>query len=190
MDTLFHFIFPLFALMIARIKFKHRIPVALGMAASAALIDVDHFWIFVPRATFHNIFFTLLLPLSIFALALVFEKKGTYIKNISLTLALVWFSHPLADVFTGQAPVRLLYPLSNAEFWFNSFRVASPIVMNNGFVPSVVDSGGIGLLIYFVMVLSVIFVEDFVRFLMRIRNPERAFEKTMKFEEKKIEREL
>ncbi len=190
MDTLFHFVFPFFALMIARIKFKHRLPIAFVMAASAALLDVDHFFGMVPRGTLHNVFVTLLLPLSIFVIAFLFEKKGTYIKNVSLTLALFLFSHPLADVFTGQAPVKMFYPLSNMDVWLNSFKVLSPIPMANGFVPTVVDSGGIGLLIYFLMILSVIFVEDFIKILMRVRNPERAFERTVKKEEKKIEKEF
>ncbi len=190
MDTLFHFIFPFFALMIARIRFKHRLPIAFAMAASTALLDIDHFFGMVPRGTLHNIFVTLFLPLSIFVLAFIFEKRGTYIKNVSLTLALFLFSHPLADVFTGSAPVLLLYPFSNAEFYLNSIRVYSPIAMENGFVPTVVDSGGVGLTIFFLMILSVIFVEDFIRFLMRYRKPEKAFEKTIRKERNKIEKEL
>jgi len=190
MDTLFHFIFPFFALMIARIRFKHRLPIAFAMAASTALLDVDHFFGLVPRGTFHNIFVTLVLPLSIFALAFILEKKGTYVKNVSLTLALFLFSHPIADVFTGSAPVLLFYPFSNAEFYLNSIKVYSPIPMENGFVPAVIDSGGIGLTIFFAMILSVIFVEDFNKFLMRYKKPERAFEKTVKLEQKKIEKEL
>ncbi len=188
MDTLFHFVFPFFALMIARIKFKHRLPIAFLLAASTALLDIDHFSPFVSRGTFHNIFFTLFLPLTVFALAFFFEKRSTYIKNISLTLALFWFSHPMADVFTGSAPVLLFYPVSDMPVFLNSLRV--PITLPSGVTASIIDSGGIGLTIFFLMILSAIFVEDFVRFLMRYRKPGRAFEKTVELEQKKIEKEL
>jgi len=190
MDTLFHFIFPFFALMIARIKFKHRLPIALLLAASTALLDVDHFFGMVPRGTLHNIFVTLLLPLSIFALTFVFEKKGTYIKNIGLTLALFWFSHTIADMFTGSDTVKLFYPLSNAGYSLTGFQILSPIPMANGFYPEIVSSAGIGLTIYFVMILSVIFVEDFIRFLTHGRKPERALRKTVRLEEKRIGKEM
>ena len=190
MDTLFHFVFPFFALMIARIKFKHRLPVAFMLAASTALLDVDHFFGLVSRGTLHNIFVTILFPISLFALAFLFEKKGTYMKNISLTLLLFWASHPIADLFTGAAPVKLLYPLSNQEFWLNNIKILSPIAMHDGFVPSIVDSGGIGLSIFFLMILSAIFVEDFVKILIRYRKPNRALQKTIELEEHKIEKEF
>src|SRR5437867_12553870 len=99
MDALFHFIFPLIALLAARVKIKHELPVALGLAFSAAALDIDHFFGMVARATLHNIFVVLLFPLALFILSLRFEKASNYYKNITLTLLLFWLSHPISDMF-------------------------------------------------------------------------------------------
>jgi membrane-bound metal-dependent hydrolase YbcI (DUF457 family) len=187
-DTLFHFIFPFLALLIARPKFKHRLIVAILLAASAALLDIDHFFGMVPRGTLHNVFVTLVFPLTIFALAFVFEKKGTYYKNVSLALLLFLFSHPMVDIFTGGAGLKLFYPLSEQEFFLNSIKFSIPLP--NGQIGYVISSNGIGLSIYTAMILAVIFVEDFNRFLMKLKKPEKALIKTIEYEEKKIEKEI
>ena len=54
----------------------------------------------------------------------------------------------------------------------------------------VLTADGIGLTIYFLMILSIIFVEDFIAVLQKIKNPNKALIKTLQKEEKKIKREL
>jgi len=187
-DTLFHFLFPLMALLIARLRFRHRISVSVMMAASAALLDVDHFFGLEARATLHNIFFTLLFPLVLYAVAFIYEKRGNYYKNIFLALLLVWFSHPMIDIFTGGAGVKLLYPVSNQQFLFNSFQYGIPLP--TGVTGYVISSNGIGLTVYSAMILAVIFVEDFNKYLMKLRKPEKALIEAITYEERKIKKEL
>jgi len=187
-DVLFHFVFPLLALMIARIRFRHSLIIVFLLALSSALLDVDHFFGMLPRGTLHNIFVTLLFPLSLYIIALASEKKGMYYKNICLALLLVLFSHPMIDIFTGGAGVMLLYPISDQEFFFNTLRFGVPLP--NGLTGYIISSNGIGLSIYTAMILTVIFVEDFNKRMMKFRKPDKALLKTLKFEQKKIKREL
>src|SRR5437867_7562976 len=118
MDALFHFTFPLIALLAARVKIKHEIPVMLGLAFSAAFLDIDHFFGMVARGTLHNIFVVFFFPLALFFLSLKFEKGGTYYKNISLTLLLFWFSHPISDMFNVGEGVLFFYSFSNDYYNF------------------------------------------------------------------------
>jgi membrane-bound metal-dependent hydrolase YbcI (DUF457 family) len=186
-DVLFHFIFPFLALMIARTRFKHRIIVAVLLAVSTVLLDLDVLF-GIHRATLHSIFVTLFFPLTLYILALRFEKKGTYYKNIALVLMLFWFSHPMIDIFMGAGGVRLLYPVSDVEFYFNSISIAVPNLCGGSCY--IVSSNGIGLSIYAAMVLAVIFVEDFNKRIMKLKKPDKAFLRTLKFEQRKIKREL
>ena len=94
----------------------------------------------------------------------------------------------MVDIFTGGAGVKLLYPLSEWEFLFNWIQVGIP--MPNGQIGYVISSNGIGLTIYTAMILAVIFIEDFNRFLMKLKQPEKALVETIKYEEKKIEKEF
>ena len=68
MDSLFHFIFPIIAALAAKVHVKHEIRNILIVGVLAVLIDVDHF-VGVERATFHNIFVTVLIPIIIIILA-------------------------------------------------------------------------------------------------------------------------
>lgn len=142
----------------------------------------------VARGTLHNVFVTLLLPLSLFLLALKIEKKGNFWKNVMLMTALVLFSHPMVDMFVGNAGVEILYPVSRASYLFNF--VSIPVTLPSGFVAHAVSSEGIGLSIFVLFIFGIIFVEDFVRILTKTRNTEKALEKAVETEERKIEKEL
>src|SRR6266550_4529535 len=159
MDTLFHFVFPLIALMAARVKIKHEIPVAFGLAFSAAALDIDHFFGMVPRGTFHNVFVVILLPISLFILSLKFEKGATYYKNITLTLLLFLCSHPIADMFEPGG-VKFFYPFSNDYNDLSALSLTIPLSPGtNGYL---ISTGGVGLTIYFLMIFGVIFIDDFL----------------------------
>lgn len=187
-DSLFHFVFPFLAIMATGIKMKHRIIVALILASLAVLLDIDHFFGMVARGTLHNVFVTLLLPFSLFLIALKFEKRGNFWKNIFLMTALVLFSHPMVDMFVGSAGVKILYPLSEESYLFNFIKI--PITLPDGFVASIISSEGIGFSIFTLFIFGIIFVEDFVNILTRSKRPDKAFEKTLEKEEKKIEKEF
>ena len=193
MDTLFHFIFPLIAILAARIKVKHKISIIFGLALVTALLDIDHFF-GVPRGTLHNIFITLILPMFFLLLSFKFEK-GDYYKNISLILLLFLFSHTILDMFTEggvkldmftEGGVKLFYPFSDQSYDLTKFLIS--IQLPSGIEVHLISTSGIGLTIYFVMILSVIFVEDFIRYLKREKRVEKAFLETIQAEEKKIEK--
>lgn len=124
MDTLFHFIFPLIAMMAARIKVKHSIRVSIILAAAAALIDVDHFFGLVARGTFHNIFVTVLFPIVLFLI--FFKKKNKHYMHLSLILLLFLVSHPILDMFT-EGGVELFYPFSNQMYDLSKFSLTIPL---------------------------------------------------------------
>ncbi len=187
-DSLFHFVFPFLAIMATGLRIKHRIVVAVALASLAVLLDIDHFLGFVPRGTFHNIFITLLLPALLFLIAFKFEKKGDFWKTVTLMSALVLFSHPMVDMFVGDAGVRIFYPFSDKSYLFNFISV--PVTLPNGFIANVISSEGIGLSIFVLFIFGIIFVEDFVNILTKYKSTERALKKTMKIEEKRIKKGL
>lgn len=185
MDTLFHFIFPLIAMLAARIKVKHSITVSITLAASTALLDVDHFFGLVARGTFHNIFVTVLFPIILF---LIFFKKGNKkYMHLSLILLLFLVSHPILDMFT-EGGVELLYPFSEQKYDLSKFSLTVPLP--SGVNAYVVSTAGVGLTIYFLLILSVIFIDDFLKYFEKDKKIGYTFEQTLKKEEKKIEKEL
>ena len=190
-DILFHFIFPIIAMLATRPKVKHRITVIVLFAFIASfVIDLDHFGPFVARGTFHNVFVTVLIPVIFIILAFIYEKKGTYYKNLSITLLLVLFSHPILDMF-DEGGVNFFYPISNTVYSLTEFNIASPIPINvPGITAYILKAEGVGLTIYFSMLLSIIFVEDFITVLQKIKEPDKAFLKTLQKEENKIRKEL
>jgi membrane-bound metal-dependent hydrolase YbcI (DUF457 family) len=179
MDSLFHFIFPLIAAVAARIHVKHRIETVLGLSLAAVLIDLDVF--FIHHATLHNLFITALLPLILILLAFKFENpKKTKYKTITIALFLFLVSHPILDMFT-EGGIQLFYPLStqlyNFEFGWS---------LGYGYV---VSAAGIGLTIYFILILLVLFLEDFISYYKKEPVKKALFD-TIKKEERKIKKEL
>ena len=149
MDTLFHFVFPLMAAMAAQVHIKHPVKNLLIAAFLASIVlDLDHF-IFIERATFHNLFITLLLPsLLVFH---AFHKKASYeTKGLSIVLLIFLFSHTVLDVIT-EPGVALLYPISEEYFVFNP---SLWIPLESTFVTEgmLISPLGIGGLVYFVLV--------------------------------------
>lgn len=188
-DSLFHFVFPLLAILATGLKIKHKIIIGVVLALIAVGLDADHFFGLEARGTFHNIYITLLLPLLLFGLAMRFEKRGTFWKHFMLIAVLVMFSHPAVDLFVGGAGVKLFYPFSDQSYLFNFVSV--PITLPDGTIAQVVSSEGVGLSIFVLFVLGIIFTEDLVDILVKYKHhPERAVKRTVVKEERRIKKNL
>jgi len=152
MDSLFHFVFPIISALAAKVHVKHEIRDILIVGVFSVLIDLDHF-IGLERATFHNIFITLLLPLIIVILAFSFKAKYNF-KGLSVLLLIFLSSHLFLDVFS-EGPVALFYPFSNSYYTFN-FNLSIP----EGYIISTL---GVGILIYFIIIfLPCLFLDDII----------------------------
>lgn len=183
MDSVFHFIFPLIIALAARIHLRHGIAWVLGMALATVLLDLDVF--FIHRATFHNLFLVLLLPIALSFIAFKCEKRGTKYKTLSLVLLLFLFSHTILDMGT-EAGVQLLYPLSDQVYQFTG-GISVDLPPGPGYL---VSGLGVSLLVYFFLLLLVLFAEDFARFFMRDKSIEKALEDTIQKEKKRLKKEL
>jgi membrane-bound metal-dependent hydrolase YbcI (DUF457 family) len=183
MDSLFHFIFPLIIALAARIHLKHGIEWVVGLALATVLLDLDVF--LIHRATLHNVFVVVLLPIILVLLAFRYEKKGTKYKTLSLVLLLFLFSHTLLDMGT-EAGVQLFYPLSDQVYQFTG-GISVGLPAGQGYLISGV---GISLALYFFFLLLVLFIEDFVGFFARGKNVRKAFKATVNKENRKIRKEL
>jgi len=183
MDSVFHLIFPLIIALAARVHLKHGLGWILGLALATVLLDLDVF--FIHRATFHNLFVTLLLPAILVALAFQYEKRGNRYKTLSLLLLLFLLSHTILDMGT-ESGVQLLYPFTDQVYQFiGGISVSLPA--GEGYL---VSGLGISLLLYFFLLLLVLFVEDFVKYFEKDRNVERALKDTIRKEEKKLKKQL
>lgn len=186
MDTLFHFVFPIIAVLAARIKIKHIIKTTIAAATVTVLLDLDHF-IGLERALFHNVFVTILIPLVLIFLSFHF-RANKYVKGFFLLLLIFLSSHVILDLFTNPifgtdigisegSGVALFYPLSNVKYSIN-FNILIPIKTN--YPPQIVEdylvsSLGFGILIYFIIiVVPCLFLDDIIEI------AERKHEKLMK----------
>jgi len=176
MDSLFHFLFPMIALLAARIRIKHSIPTIIGLSFLAVILDIDHFFGMASRGTFHNVFVTLVLPIIIIILAFKYGKETH--RQIAIALLLVLFSHVILDFFS-EGTVMLFYPLTTARFDIDF------TIMFMGY--GIVSSASIGLLIYFVILLMVLFLEEIDRFMIRKHESfKKAFFDAVRKEERKL----
>jgi len=157
MDALFHFIFPLMAALAARIHMKHGIPAVLIMASTAVLIDLDHFMgPGLGGAMFHNLFFTLAVPFTI--LSIMYTWGGETERQAAMCLLLFLFSHTILDLFS-EGTVALFYPITNMQFGITAN------VMWGGY--QIISSSGIGLLVYFSILIVCFFLQDIDRYLVK-----------------------
>lgn len=184
MDSLFHFVFPLIAALAARIHVKHGILSIVGVSLATVLLDLDVFAIH--RATLHNVFVTVLIPIVLIFLAFKYEKKeNTYCKTMSVMLLLFLVSHPILDMFT-EGGVQFLYPLLNEKFSFMGINIAVGLPTGMG---SLINGPGIGLLIYFALILCVLFIEDFIKYFQK-EPVKKALIDTYRKEEKKLKKSI
>ena len=179
MDALFHFVFPLIAIAAAGVRIKHyKVPTILTIALAAVLIDIDHFFGLVPSGTFHNMFFTFLIPLAIVVLAFKYGYERH--RQISLAFLIVMVSHVILDMFSEGA-VYLLYPFSMQPFSLAAFYITTV----EGYY--LVSSSSIGLLIFFGMLAGIFFIEDIDFFILKKHLRFRyALKYALRKEEKKL----
>ncbi|NIM46727.1 MAG: hypothetical protein GTN40_01035 [Candidatus Aenigmarchaeota archaeon] len=174
MDSLFHFVFPIIAALAARINIKHPIRTILATAIITVLIDLDHF-IGIERATFHNVFVTVLIPIILILLTLNLKSKH-YLKGFSFILLIFLSSHTFVDMFSSPplgggigiiegTGVALFYPLNN-EYYSINFNIGIPLrisvspYMIEGYI---VSSLGFGILLYFIIILvPCLFLDDII----------------------------
>lgn len=184
MDTLFHFVFPIIAALAARVHIKHPVRSIFTAAFLSVLLDVDHI-IGLERATLHNIFLTLFIPLIL--LYLSFHLKWSkYTKGFFFLLLLFLSSHVFLDLFSSPAMgngigiiegqgVALFYPLSTTKYAIE-FNVYVPLrSYPNSIEGYLVSSLGFGILLYFAIILvPCLFIDDIIEI------AERKHEKFMK----------
>jgi membrane-bound metal-dependent hydrolase YbcI (DUF457 family) len=183
MDSMFHFVFPLIVALAAKVHLKHGLEWVIGLSLATVLMDLDVFM--VHRATLHNLFVVVLIPVIFFLIALKYEKRGSKYKTLSLVLLLFLFSHTLLDMGT-EAGVQLFYPLSSEVYQFN-WGISVGLPPGQGYL---ISGLGISLLMYFFVLLLVLFVEDFVKYLAKDKSVEKAFNETMIKEKRRIRKEL
>jgi membrane-bound metal-dependent hydrolase YbcI (DUF457 family) len=164
MDSLFHFIFPVLAALAAKVHDKHEIRDIIIAGALAVLIDIDHY-VGLVRATFHNIFITLLLPIIFVSIAFSFNKKYNF-KGFSILLLIFLSSHLFLDFFS-EGFVALFYPISQ-EYYSFSFNILVPIGSQFSSSGQIISTEGIGILIYFVIIfLPCMFLDDIIEIMER-----------------------
>ena len=173
MDLLFHFLFPVITALAAKVHVKHRLRNILIAGALTVLIDLDHF-IGVERATFHNVFITLLLPLIIVILVFNF-KTSYYFKGFSILLLIFLSSHLILDIFSGS--IALFYPLSGNYYTFD-FNIMIPINSKFTLEGYLVSSLGTSILVYFIVILlPCLFLDDIIEIM---KKKHESFRKALK----------
>lgn len=178
MDSLFHFLFPLIAVFAARIHLKHGIPTILGLAFIAVFIDLDIF--LIHRASLHNLFITLLLPVILVILAFKFGKEDH--RQLTIAIFLFLISHVILDLF-NEGAVALFYPLT-----LQVFSINAELSVLQG---TLISSNGIGLLLYFGIILLCLFLEQIDFFILKKHDSlKKALKNALKTEKRKIKRNI
>jgi|GEM_PF-1339768 len=175
MDSLFHFVFPIICALAAKVHIKHGVRNIVLLGILTVLIDIDHFIYGFERMLFHNIFFTIILPL--FIIFLVFNSKSDYyLKGFSVMLFLFLSSHILLDVIT-EPGVALLYPFST-DYYKLDFNVYVPIASKFSGEGAIISSTGVGLSIFAVIILLPCIFLDEIIFIMEKKHE--SFRKALK----------
>ncbi len=126
MDSLYHFLFVFLFMLAARVHIKHHSFAPFFFGIVTLLPDLDHYFGFKTRATFHNFFITLLIPLLFLLLAMRLEKKGVFYKQLTLLLLVSLAIHPLLDL-PGNAGVEYGYPFSTQRYSLGGTGLYVPI---------------------------------------------------------------
>lgn len=181
MDAAFHFFFVMFFLFAARVHIKHHSLAPLFFAFVTMFPDIDHFFGLQSRVTFHNVFFTVLFPLALVAIAFLFEKKGVFWKQFAIILLVVLAIHPVLDLPTENHlyQVKYFWPVSQKGFSLDSsdFAPYFSIAQEHFLISPLSVSIALALL----LMLPVWFLEETVDFMARKKeNAEEAAEDTLR----------
>ncbi len=159
MDSLFHFIFPVIAALAAKVHVKHKISTILLVGLITIGLDLDHILGF-GRDVFHNVFITILIPLLIILIAFSMKKRYNF-KGFSVLLLIFLPSHLILDLFT-EGGISLFYPLST-NYYAIMFNVSGSFIPGIGSNELIISSTGLGILIYFLMIiLPCLFLDEII----------------------------
>ncbi len=162
MDSLFHFVFALIAALALDLHKKHKLFFVFAVAVFAVIIDIDHFFGIDPlyNKPLHNLFVALLIPIILFYIAYRYERnkkpRTTGLQKFMLIVAVMLLGHVIADMFYGE--VKLFYPFSYEGYSFIDLALPQPFEYYD-----FVTSQGVAVLIYAIIILSVLFAEDFIK---------------------------
>ena len=160
MDTLYHFVFSIIVGLAIGVHIKHKFRILVALAFLSVLVDVDHFFGLSARGTFHNIFFMFFIPGILFLIFYVHEdKKSIKLQSYSLILLVMLMGHMVSDMMYGGS-VMLFYPFSQAMYGVPTYEVLA----TSGFYSPIVTGNGLVLMTYTLILLSVVFLEDFIYF--------------------------
>jgi hypothetical protein len=163
MDSLFHFIISIIAAMALDLHKKHKFLFVIALAAFSVIIDFDHFFHTDPlyMKPLHNLVICLLLPMMLFYLSYReerrFDFKSTEKQKFFLVLTVMLMGHLVADMFYGE--VKLFYPFSYQGYSFSGLPFPHGSDPNYDFV----TVEGIAMLFYAIILFSVLFLEDFIK---------------------------
>ncbi|MFH0970943.1 MAG: metal-dependent hydrolase [Candidatus Micrarchaeota archaeon] len=165
MDSLFHFVFSIMAALALDLHKKHRLVFVLSAASFAVLIDFDHFLFIDPLnpKPFHNIFVAIGLPLFLFYISYRKERehgfKSTEMQKFFLVVMAMLVGHLVGDMFySADYRVQLFYPLSHSSYSFADLPLPTPMERYD-----FITSQGVALLFYSIVLLSILFTEDFIK---------------------------
>ncbi|MBW2977512.1 metal-dependent hydrolase [Candidatus Woesearchaeota archaeon] len=173
MDSLFHFIFSITGGAASGIHTKHNVLTLLSLGFLATIIDIDHFF-GTPRGTLHNLFLAAVIPLIFFLI--FFMKKKRFYQNICLLIMIFLVGHVVADLFE-QGGVMVFYPLSE-----KIYKIPGSWELGVGEYPAgLISTDGIAITLYFLIIMTAAFVDDFTYFLeVKHEKPRKAFARTIK----------
>ncbi|MFH1257487.1 MAG: metal-dependent hydrolase [Candidatus Micrarchaeota archaeon] len=165
MDSLFHFVFSVIGALALDLHKKHRMWFVFAAAAFAVAIDFDHFFNIDPNYAkpLHNIFFVVLVPLILFYFSYRLERnrkpRSTLMQQFWLVVMVMLVGHLIMDMFYSiDYRILLFYPLSYASYSFADLPLPTPL-MKYDFI----TSQGVALLVYFVVLMTILLVEDFIK---------------------------
>ena len=162
MDSLFHFIFSVIAALALDLHKKHRLVFVISAASFAVLIDFDHFlgWDAAYIKPLHNAWIAILLPLLLFYVAYRYyrnnKKYGIELQKFFLVVMAMLAGHLVADMFYGE--IKLFYPLSHEGYSFSDLPFPRPFEKYD-----FITTEGIALLFYSIILLAILFAEDFIK---------------------------
>ncbi|MEA3254748.1 MAG: metal-dependent hydrolase [Candidatus Altiarchaeota archaeon] len=158
MDSLSHFILAVLAGLALGLHRKHRIHLIVFISFCSVLIDLDHFLVPLGYASqyrsFHNVFVVFFLPFSLFLLSCFLERNGSSdrFQVFFLLLTVMLIGHVIADMIDG--PVQIFYPVSDVGVSVPNVDIQA----TSDFISPIVNSHGLGLAIYAVVIFVGVFI--------------------------------
>jgi len=160
MDTLSHFILALLAGLAMDLHRKHRLSLIVFISFCSVLIDLDHFlvpWGYAMQyRSFHNIFIVFLIPCTLFLISYYFERntRSDKFQIFFLLLTVMLTGHLIADMIQG--PVQIFHPVSDMEVSVPQLDIQA----TDDFISPIVNSYGVGMAVYALIIFVGVFIHD------------------------------